>query len=126
MHVIFTQTPTSIEPANSKMSFFRIVGELRLDLVDPGTSSVTEIVIPTRFQTDFASVPRPFRSLIPPMGRYSWATVVHDYLLREGHDRDFCRRVLVLCMEELEVKLWRRTIITFGVYVYDKVGVRLA
>lgn len=38
------------------------------------------IDIPAGFVTDFASVPRPFWSLIPPTGTKTRAAVVHDYL----------------------------------------------
>ena len=32
------------------------------------------------FQTDFASIPRPFWAILPKWGRYGNATVVHDWL----------------------------------------------
>jgi hypothetical protein len=38
------------------------------------------IIVPKDFQTDFASVPRLFWSIIPPMGKHTIAAVVHDYL----------------------------------------------
>jgi hypothetical protein len=38
------------------------------------------ITVPKGFETDFASVPRLFWSLFPPLGPYSKAAVVHDYL----------------------------------------------
>ena len=39
-----------------------------------------EIIVPAGFVTDFASVPRPFWSFIPKMGRHSPAALLHDYL----------------------------------------------
>lgn len=38
------------------------------------------IEVPQRFLTDFASVPRFFRWLIPPTGKHSKAAVLHDFL----------------------------------------------
>ncbi len=38
------------------------------------------ITVPAGFQTDFASVPRPFWGLFPPDGVYTKAAVIHDYL----------------------------------------------
>jgi hypothetical protein len=40
------------------------------------------VVIPAGFVTDGASVPRLFWNLIPPLGKYGQAAVVHDYLYR--------------------------------------------
>ncbi|MRW88890.1 DUF1353 domain-containing protein [Duganella sp. FT80W] len=38
------------------------------------------IVVPRGFYTDYASVPFPFKMLLPSQGRYSRAAIVHDYL----------------------------------------------
>jgi len=43
-----------------------------------------DIVIPDRFVSDGASVPRPLWWLFPPFGRYLWAAIVHDWLCKEG------------------------------------------
>jgi hypothetical protein len=40
------------------------------------------IIVPAKFSTDFASVPRGLWNIFPPLGRYSPAAVVHDYLYR--------------------------------------------
>jgi hypothetical protein len=40
------------------------------------------VAVPTGFETDGASVPRPFWDLLPSWGTYSRAAVVHDYLCR--------------------------------------------
>ena len=36
------------------------------------------------FVTDFASVPRIFTPIVPKMGKYNRATIVHDYLIVSG------------------------------------------
>jgi hypothetical protein len=38
------------------------------------------IKVPKSFKTNLASVPRLFWSIIPPFGKYSQASVIHDYL----------------------------------------------
>lgn len=38
------------------------------------------IDIPEGFETDFASVPRPFWIIFPPDGKYTQSAVLHDYL----------------------------------------------
>lgn len=40
------------------------------------------IVVPAGFKTDFASIPWGFRNLFPPIGKYSRAAVIHDFLYR--------------------------------------------
>jgi hypothetical protein len=40
------------------------------------------ITIPAGFETDFASVPELFWSIAPPIGLYTEAAIVHDYLYR--------------------------------------------
>ena len=44
-----------------------------------------EVSIPIGFRTDFASVPRFFWRVIPPIGLYGKAAVVHDYLCENKH-----------------------------------------
>lgn len=38
------------------------------------------ITVPRGFQSDFASIPRLFWAIIPPMGLHSGPAIVHDYL----------------------------------------------
>ncbi|MDD7911243.1 MULTISPECIES: DUF1353 domain-containing protein [Pseudovibrio] len=42
------------------------------------------VLVPMGFETDLASVPRPFRWLISPGGLHAKAAVVHDYLYEFG------------------------------------------
>lgn len=42
-----------------------------------------EILVHRLFETDGASIPRLFQSLLPTWGRYSRAAVIHDYLYNE-------------------------------------------
>lgn len=43
--------------------------------------------IPVGFRTDFASIPRAFWSIFPPIGRYAGAAVIHDFMYQF---RGFC------------------------------------
>lgn len=38
------------------------------------------IVVPTGFETDFASIPFGMRNLFPPLGLHARAAIVHDFL----------------------------------------------
>ena len=40
---------------------------------------VARITVPVGFETDFASIPRIFRIIIPKLGRWNKAAVLHDY-----------------------------------------------
>jgi Protein of unknown function (DUF1353) len=42
--------------------------------------SADHVDVPVGFQTDFASIPRPFWIILPKWGRYGNAAVVHDWL----------------------------------------------
>lgn len=53
-------------------------GELRW--APEGGSNLPSVRVPKGFVTDLASVPSFFWSKYPPIGRYAYAAVVHDYL----------------------------------------------
>ncbi len=125
MRVNFTVLPTSIIPVNKSMTKFSLEGELVFTITDPVTESYSEVTIPDGFVTDFATVPKFLRNFLPPMGRYSWAAVVHDYLLQMGYDRDFCRIIFRLSMENLGVGRVRKNTLVLGVWYWDKIGVNL-
>lgn len=64
----------------------RLVVEVIADTDDPKlfvlehNFTLLGITVPKGYRTDFASVPRFFWRLYPPVGRYCQAAVLHDYL----------------------------------------------
>ncbi len=73
--------------------------------------------VPVGFETDGASVPRAFWALFPPLGKYSIAALVHDFLYKhhiaiEGSediiDRPTCDMIFRDLMEEVGVSRWKR------------------
>ncbi len=75
-----------------------------------------KIVIPVGFETDFASVPKLFWSIIPPWGRYGKAAVVHDYLYRtQTRTRKESDDIFLEAMGVLNVVVWKRTIMYLAV-----------
>lgn len=62
----------------------------RFEVVSPFTYYIDrlegdlKVEIPIYFRTDFASVPRLFWTVIPPVGLYGKAAVVHDFLCEYG------------------------------------------
>lgn len=47
---------------------------------------IRPITVPAGFETDFASIPRVFWTILPPTGKYGKAAVIHDYLYVIGGD----------------------------------------
>jgi len=82
--------------------------------------------VKTGFITDFASIPRLARLIIPKLGRYTKASVIHDYLYQH-HDIDitesisyaFNRKQADICfrdaMKELGVVKWKRNLMYWAV-----------
>jgi hypothetical protein len=42
------------------------------------------VIVPIGFKTDLASIPRVLWNVLPPLGRYDRAAVLHDWLYRTG------------------------------------------
>lgn len=77
-----------------------------------------EIIIHSGFPTDFASIPRIFWSILPPVGNYDEAAVLHDYLYKT----QLCTRLLsdqifAAGMKTLDVKWWKRKVMYRGVRI---------
>lgn len=74
------------------------------------------LVIPAGFVTDFASIPRYLWPILPPVGAYDRAAVVHDYYYRfNGCPRVFADQLLEEGMTELDVTPWKSVLIYRGV-----------
>lgn len=89
--------------------------------------SGSRVYIPAGFVTDLASVPRVLWPFIPPHGRHTNASILHDYLYRSGHrngrrwaDTQFYEamvaletprvraRVMWLCVRLFGRRAWRK------------------
>lgn len=89
---------------------------LSKEIVAPG--KVGKITVPAGFQTDYASIPRVFWRLLPPVGRYDRAAVVHDFLYQNnGVTRLQADNVLCEAMKVVNVPHWQRAMIYAGVRV---------
>lgn len=75
-------------------------------------SEVVEAIIrvPAGFVTDFASIPRVLWALIPPTGRWSKASVIHDVL----YQYPMCLPVPVTWMQANRVLLEAMTVLRVG------------
>ncbi len=83
------------------------------------------------FETDFASIPKIFRIIIPKLGRWNKAAVIHDYLY-QNHNIVICKLLpstkfrfsrkladLIFrdAMTDLGVAKWKRYVMYWGVRV---------
>jgi len=87
------------------------------------------ITVPAGFVTDFASIPRFARLLLPKLGKYNKAAVIHDFIYRDHIIRQtsynipfvFSRKHADRCfrdaMADLGVVKWKRTMMWLAVRI---------
>jgi hypothetical protein len=74
--------------------------------------------VPAGFKTDLASIPQVFWRVLPPVGKYDAAAVVHDFLYQHnGVTRAQADATLSEAMAVLGTPSWQRAIIYAGVRV---------
>lgn len=78
----------------------------------------SKIILKPGFVTDFASIPRPFWSLLPTWGQYGPASIVHDFLYWDQQcTREQADAIFLAAMKESQVREPWRSIIHFAVRV---------
>lgn len=98
--------------------------KLKEDLIYKGSRET--FTIPAGFETDFASVPRIFWSVLPPHGVYSRAAVLHDWLyIEQPVSRKDADGLFRRSMKELGVGYLKRTVMwlavrTFGAKAWNR------
>lgn len=86
------------------------------DMVYEIGSTNERIVIPAGFVTDFASIPRPLWSYLPPTGDYKLAAVVHDYLYwMQPCTKEQSDNLFAIAMAEQGVSSIARAVVYGGV-----------
>lgn len=76
-------------------------------------------LVPAGFETDFASIPRIFWNVLPPIGPYAQAAVVHDYLYRTGRvNRQEADLTFLLLMKTDGVNFFIRNIMYWAVRLF--------
>ena len=82
------------------------------------------VLVPTGFVTDFASVPRLFWSIFPPIGRYGYAALFHDYVYweqkipRGDADLIFRETMKELAVSRLVTSIMYRSVRLFGLFAW--------
>ena len=86
------------------------------------------IYVPSGFRTDFASIPRPFWSLIgAPWGKYGAAAVVHDWCYFRGillYTRKRADEIFYEAMGVLGVPEWKRRTMYVAIRIFGGWGWR--
>ena len=89
----------------------------------------TDVIIPEGFVTDFASTPKLFYSIFPPIGIYNKAAMVHDYLYSKECPESISRldadKYFLQAMTVLEVAKWKRNLMYFAVRLFGKTRFRI-
>ena len=85
-----------------------------------GSEDSEEIVtVPKDFETDFASVPRLFWTILPPDGKYTQAATLHDYLYHsQKFKRKKCDKIFIEAMKVLGVSFWKRRVMYRAVRMF--------
>ena len=108
-------------------TYYRVIPGFRYYIGHEDSDKYVDV--PTGFLTDGASVPFFLQWLIPPLGEYSHATTLHDFLCERYEitqvingvptqvkiDRAEVDRILYEAMRVLEVDAWKRNVIQVGV-----------
>lgn len=85
-----------------------------------------DINIPVGYRSNFADIPRIFWGVIPPCGRYSKATIIHDWLIENKDLHSFTyqeiNNIFLEAMEVLGVHVITRSTIYWSVSFYWKFG----
>ena len=87
------------------------------------------VIVPAGFQTDGATVPRLFWSILPPWGVYGQAAILHDYLCRTRSLTTYAGEIQRIgyrdidrafydAMKDLGTPLWKRALMYGAVRVY--------
>ena len=82
---------------------------------------IGEIIVPKGKVTDFASTPRLMWVLLPPFGRYTQASVVHDYMYGKKDiypDRKLCDKIFYELMIEYGTYKWKAKLMYWAVRLF--------
>lgn len=89
-----------------------------------GDYKLYAVIVPENFITDFASTPKILYPLLPPVGIYNKATIVHDFLYSKQSKFQFtrkvCDKVFLQALEVLSVPKWKRLLMFWGVRLFGK------
>jgi len=74
--------------------------------------------IPKGFMSDFASIPRAMRSIIPQLGLFTHAAILHDWNYWHQAGKKFSDKLFLKMMKDSKVPFWKRQ----SMYLAVKLG----
>ena len=94
-----------------------LLEDLEYHVGSPDSGDV--ILVPKGFVTDFASSPKWTWWLVPPFGRYSPASVLHDFLYRNHiKTKQESDNIMLEAMIVMDVPRWQRNLIHWSVRTF--------
>ncbi len=100
-----------------------VTTDLRWEIGEIGSGKFVHI--PKGFITDLASVPRFLWPFIPPHGRHTNASILHDYLYRYSHsngrawaDRQFYEAMIALETPKVRARIMWLAVRVFGIFAW--------
>ena len=112
------QSPLRFEDQNAGADGIRL--QLIDALVYDSALLQRSLLVPAGFVTDLASIPQLLWNVLPPIGAYDEAAVVHDYLFQhppDGVTLRLANAVLNEAMAVCRVRRWKRRAIYAGVVI---------
>lgn len=113
---------------DSKLKLVPVENGKKYKLLDDYYCKVNRYIIcvPKGFITDLASVPRIFWGIFPPFGRYTSATIVHDFLYSKynatGINRTLADVIFGHLMKELKVDFFTRNTMYTAVRAFGDIA----
>lgn len=96
---------------------FELHEPLSYEIGDNGSNIVITAI--QGFRSDYGSIPRIFWRLLPPIGEYGRATIIHDMLCSsKNFPRIIADAIFYDCMVSVGVPVWKRVFIYAGIKTY--------
>lgn len=83
---------------------------------------LSRIQVANGFDTDLATIPRPFTALWPPDGDYAEAAVVHDWVLKMGFRSRIAAEIFVEALDALGIKGGKRWCLATAVRLFARLS----
>ncbi len=110
-------TPAKLEIVDSYL--WRVISPFEYHIGEIGSGQV--ITVPVGVITDLASVPRLLWTIFPPLGKYSKAAILHDYLYDQAiGTKEWADKIFLEAMEVLGVPKWRRILMYWAVRLFGR------
>ncbi|HAE9564325.1 TPA_asm: DUF1353 domain-containing protein [Salmonella enterica subsp. enterica serovar Montevideo] len=79
------------------------------------------ISVPAGFITDLATIPRIFRALLPPDGKYTKAAIIHDWMYDNAlRTKKEAAKIFLDGMTVLGVPKWKRLVMYQAVRIFGR------